>query len=45
MMHVLKNTLVPHGVLIIDISRLARDFELCDRLQDEYKRLGHTITF
>ena len=44
MIQVLKNALAPHNVLIRDISRLARDFELCDRLQDECKRLGHTIT-
>jgi DNA invertase Pin-like site-specific DNA recombinase len=43
MMHALKNALAPHGMLISNISRLARDVELCDRLQDECKRLGHTI--
>jgi len=43
MMQALKNALVPHGVLIRDISRLARDLALSDELEAACNRLGHEI--
>jgi DNA invertase Pin-like site-specific DNA recombinase len=43
MMKVLKNASAPHGVLIRDIMRLARDFAVSDKLEAECNRLGHEI--
>jgi DNA invertase Pin-like site-specific DNA recombinase len=43
MMQLLKNTSVPHGVLIRDIARLARDFALSGEMEAACNRLGHTI--
>ncbi len=44
MMQALKNTSAPHGILIRDISRLARDFALSDEMEAACNSLGHNIT-
>ena len=43
MMQVLKNASAPHGVLIRDIMRLARDLVVSDKLESECNQLGHEI--
>jgi len=43
MMQVLQNASAPHGVLIRDITRLARDLALSDELEAACNRLGHEI--